>query len=84
MTKRTQNSMWLDAKNFYSSLFVKSECVWYTVNFGEIHAEALETAHPSFAESQNNIDRSKVKCGRARSCSSAGVNPAPEGRPTTG
>jgi hypothetical protein len=25
-----------------------------------------------------------VECGRARSCSPAGVNPVPEGRPTTG
>jgi hypothetical protein len=24
------------------------------------------------------------KCGRARSCNSAGANPAPEGRPATG
>jgi len=31
-----------------------------------------------------HLDRSYMECGRARSCSQAGVNPVPEGRPTTG
>jgi len=31
-----------------------------------------------------DINWDDVECGRARSCSPAGVNPVPEGRPTTG
>ncbi len=49
-----------------------------------VKACKIENEVPYDAPVTRTWVESHVECGRARSCSPAGVNPVPEGRPTTG
>ena len=58
---------------------------------GEVHKPIpAAPGHPVLVDDEyvrNGVAKEKgtdLLCGRARSCISAGVNPAPEGRPATG